>query len=299
MGEDWSKQEVDSIVADYFRMLTLEIAGQDYNKAEHNRNLLPQLNDRTRGSIEFKHQNISAVMKELGRPYIRGYRPLPNFQRSVLRQGVADYIKAHPEVEKLFQKFSFDPVTVNLTQINFENFEEAKPEKIKEEKKEKKNEVEEPKSNYKRLVKINYLELEQANSLIGSSGEEIVIEYEKWRLRKEGKDSWVDKIERVSQTQGDWAGFDILSRNSNGTDRYIEVKTTKLSKEAPFFFSQNEYEFSKSKKSDYFLYRVFNLVKDPKLFIVNGIYDDFCNYEPIMFRGTFDQQDDVPSPVVD
>jgi hypothetical protein len=140
---------------------------------------------------------------------------------------------------------------------------------------------------YQIPIKVNYLELEQANKLVGNSGEKIVYEYEKWRLITAGKEALADKIEWVSQTQGDGAGYDILSRNTNGTDRFIEVKATKLTKEAPFFFTANEYEFSKAKSSAFFLYRVFNLKDQPKIFIVNGAFDDFCNRQPVKFKGFF------------
>lgn len=43
-----------------------DISGRRYSKAEHRRALLPLLNDRSEGSVEFKHQNISAVLKGLG-----------------------------------------------------------------------------------------------------------------------------------------------------------------------------------------------------------------------------------------
>ena len=32
---DWSRVEVEAIVADYLKMLTLELAGQRYNKTTH------------------------------------------------------------------------------------------------------------------------------------------------------------------------------------------------------------------------------------------------------------------------
>ena len=32
---DWTREEVEAIVADYLKMLTLELAGQSYNKTEH------------------------------------------------------------------------------------------------------------------------------------------------------------------------------------------------------------------------------------------------------------------------
>ena len=82
MSEAWSREEVEAAVADYFDMLAKELRGEAYNKAEHNRQLLRMLSaERRRGSIEKKHQNISAVLIELGYPYIDGYKPLPNYQQ--------------------------------------------------------------------------------------------------------------------------------------------------------------------------------------------------------------------------
>ena len=65
---DWSRAEVEAIVADYLQMLTLELAGQSFNKSEHRRALQSKLSERGDGSIEFKHCNISAVLRDLGFP---------------------------------------------------------------------------------------------------------------------------------------------------------------------------------------------------------------------------------------
>lgn len=70
MSQSWSIEEVSLIVNDYFDMLIKELSWQVYNKTEHRKNLSKILN-RSNGSIEFKHQNISAVLIELGYPYIR------------------------------------------------------------------------------------------------------------------------------------------------------------------------------------------------------------------------------------
>ena len=61
----WTSDENDLIVADYFAMLSADLAGRPYNKAEHNERLRNQI-QRTRGSIEYKHRNISAVLQGLG-----------------------------------------------------------------------------------------------------------------------------------------------------------------------------------------------------------------------------------------
>ncbi len=80
----WTDVENDLIVADYFAMLADDISGRRYSKAEHRRALLPLLNDRSEGSVEFKHQNISAVLKGLGEDWIPGYKPAFNFQMTLV-----------------------------------------------------------------------------------------------------------------------------------------------------------------------------------------------------------------------
>ena len=77
---DWSREEVEAIVADYLHMLTMELAGQHFNKTQHRRWLQGKLNGRSDASIEFKHCNISAAMIDLGFPSIRGYQRRSNYQ---------------------------------------------------------------------------------------------------------------------------------------------------------------------------------------------------------------------------
>jgi hypothetical protein len=96
-GQPWTAYEVELLVADYFEMLRAELAGEPYSKAEHNRALRPKLNDRSKPSIEYKHRNISAVLIGLGQPYIDGYKPARNIQRSLLPQAVGEYLVRHPE----------------------------------------------------------------------------------------------------------------------------------------------------------------------------------------------------------
>ncbi len=72
MAADWSPEEVAATVADYLVMLEHDLRGEPYNKREHNRRLQIGLRGRSTAAIEFKHQNISAVMIALGFPYIDG-----------------------------------------------------------------------------------------------------------------------------------------------------------------------------------------------------------------------------------
>lgn len=95
MPDDWTDAQNDAIVADYFAMLVDDIARRPYSKAEHNR-LLQTLISRPRGSIEYKHQNVSAVLKGLGEDWIKGYKPAFNFQASLV-DAVARWLDHHPD----------------------------------------------------------------------------------------------------------------------------------------------------------------------------------------------------------
>lgn len=76
-------------------MLADDIAGRAYSKAQHNR-LLQAVIGRPRGSMEYKHQNISAVLKDLGEDWIPGCKPAFNFQASLV-DAVVRWLNRHPD----------------------------------------------------------------------------------------------------------------------------------------------------------------------------------------------------------
>lgn len=280
MPIDWTKLEVELIVQDYFNMLEFELGNKSYNKTNHRKILIPLLNSRSEGSIEFKHQNISAALINMGLPFIKGYKPRFNYQKKMLEKGIFDYIISHKaSLEKKFEKFS-DSIGNNEQLIPKVDFESIINDELII------SEVNESEPLY-RPVKINYLEKEQNNRRLGEEGEKLIIEYEKWSLIKAGKENLADKIEWVSKDIGDGTGFDILSKNINGTDKFIEVKTTKLTKETPIYLTKNELSFSSVKEKDFYLYRIFNFDTVPQFFIKTGQYDSFCTLKPQTYKGYF------------
>ncbi|MFJ2483410.1 HNH endonuclease [Pseudomonas sp. NPDC087598] len=85
-NSDWSDVEIQAAVDAYLRMWSCEQKEQAYNKAHENRVLREGvLADRTKSSIEFRMQNISSVMVELGREPIKGYKPAKNVGANVAR----------------------------------------------------------------------------------------------------------------------------------------------------------------------------------------------------------------------
>jgi hypothetical protein len=276
MSDSWSNIEVELIVADYFNMLSAELKGEVYSKAIHRRALLPLLANRSEGSVEFKHQNISAVLINMGQPYIKGYLPRFNYQH-ILEDKVIEYLIRKPAIENQFKIFAEKQIIKPKKEVNFEKFVFDLPVIAN---------ISEPETIYSRNpIKINYLEREQSNRNLGNSGEELVLEYEKWSLIRSGKEKFAEQIRWISKEEGDGAGFDILSKHLNGKDKYIEVKTTKLGKETPFFFSRNELNFSQEHSDYYNLYRLFNFEDDAKMFIRSGGLDSICHIVPINYKG--------------
>lgn len=86
----WSDAELSVTIKAYLQMLHAELNGVSYNKAAVNRELRAgPLAARTKGSIEFRMQNISAALYELKMPYIVGYLPARNIGSAVKEKIIA------------------------------------------------------------------------------------------------------------------------------------------------------------------------------------------------------------------
>src|SRR3984885_12636854 len=95
IGTNWQYDELDVIVADYFAMLAEDLSGRPYVKSRHSPALMAQIG-RTHRSVEFKHQNISAVLDELGLPWMSGYKPRRNYQNAIF-DAIDRYLSSHTE----------------------------------------------------------------------------------------------------------------------------------------------------------------------------------------------------------
>jgi hypothetical protein len=277
MGEDWSHEEVEATVADYFNMLDKELRGQDYNKTEHRRHLSTILNNRSDGAIERKHQNISAVLRDLDFPFINGYKPLGNYQQILFsvvynrlenNQTLVSYIKQ--EVEAPVKALDFDDILARLVVPPAMDQSNSRSLSIRE-------------SIKQFRTGLDYLAQEAKNQSLGLAGEEFVIKFEQARLVKARQERLASKIEHVSKTKGDSAGYDILSFEESSQERFIEVKTTAYGSLTPFYVTRNEVELSVKTDPGYYLYRIFTFRRDPKLFTRNGSLMKAFKLEPLEY----------------
>lgn len=276
----WSQIEVEAIVQTYFAILEQELRGEKVNKRDANRHLMVLLNGRTLGSVEFKHANISAILLELGYPYVDGYKPRSNYQ-DLLGEAVVARLVANQTLQFTVEKAVEEPVIKPIVVLDLAHAIVAAPvrELNPQPRKDK------PTNKPQIRLGVNYLEREAKNASLGKAGEEFVLEVEHARLWKLGKKHLAERIEHISQTQGDGFGYDVLSFEETGKERLIEVKTTRFGAMTPFFASRNEVKKS-AELDNYQIYRVFKFGDNSKLFILPGALAQSCQLEPIQYRAS-------------
>ena len=136
-------------------------------------------------------------------------------------------------------------------------------------------------------IKRDYLERESRNRSLGLAGEAFAVQFERWRLIQLGVGQLADRVEHVAETRGDGLGYDVLSFESDGRERFIEVKTTTFGERTPFFVSANEMRFAQREPERFRLYRLFNFRTGPKLFELAGPVERHCMLDPATYRASF------------
>ena len=267
---NWTDEELDLIVSDYFLMLNDEVVGLPFNKAAHNRLLRDKI-DRSASSIEFKHRNISAVLEKLGLRNIKGYFPAQNFQTAIVdaieRYLIANPMAQHPEslvtgFSEQAQLFVGSPPTL-LPILPM-------------------------RKDIERIVrKFNPVERDFRNRKLGREGEELVFHFERQRLRLQNRDDLSKKVKWISQEEGDGAGYDILSFDHQGNERLLEVKTTVGSDITPFYITRNELSLSSERPEAFRLCRVFDFSMHPQMFELTPPLDNFVHLSPLSYEASF------------
>lgn len=277
-GQNWTDGEITRTVVAYFEYLDAQRTGGGRPKLHVYKEIAEEIG-RSHKSVERKFQNISAVLDELGMEWIAGLAPLRNYQKSL-----AEAIEA--------MMFSL-PQTINpdhasgfgeTPQASFD----AEQNLIVEDMPHVDPATAERPDYIERLVrKFDPSIRDFRNRQLGRAGEEYVFQREVARLKAEGQADLARKVDWIADSKGDGAGFDILSYESTGREKFIEVKTTIGSKRTPFFITRNEMEFSKEAGDSYALVRLFDFRRSPKAFLMTHPIERSAIVSPENFKVSF------------
>jgi hypothetical protein len=204
--------------------------------------------------VEFKHQNISAVLEKLGEPWIPGYKPAQHFQINLVR-AVERYIVAHRE--GLYEQ---PPPKILGAAEESRVFIDPPQARV--------GELEDPPELQNLIKKFDPVARDFRNRQLGAAGEKFVLEFERRRLITLERPDLARKVRWVAAEDGDGAGYDVLSFAPDGAERLIEVKTTNGSARTPFFLTRNEREVADTRVDVWRLYRVHLFAQKPRVFSI-------------------------------
>lgn len=273
-GSDWSNGEIDLIVADYFDMLGMELHGVSFVKAQRNA-VLQEATGRSRGSIEFKHQNISAVLMQLGLPWISGYKPMANFQKALL-DGVERYLDAQDQASVARQESVGVGGLAEAPGIFFEPPPTSR-----------RSQDELPEALRRLIRKFDPAARDARNRQLGRLGEEALFKAEIARLSSIGRMDLAKRVRWVAQEDGDGAGYDIASFDASGAERFLEAKTTNGGVFTPFFISENERRFSEECKNHFRLVRLYDFARQPRAFELRPPLTDHVRLTAMIHKASF------------
>jgi hypothetical protein len=271
IGKQWQDDELDAIVADYFAMLEDDLSGRPYVKSRHSQALMARIG-RTHRSVEFKHQNISAVLDELGMPWIPGYIPKRNYQNAIFA-AIDRYLTSHPAI---LERVPDSPMIVTPPSTVFVDApipiaaDGPIPDRLRH------------------LVrKFDPVERDYRNRALGKAGERFVLDLERRSLTEADRRDLAGRVRWVAAEDGDGAGYDILSFDPAGRERLIEVKTTNGSARTPFYLSRNERDFAEEMSAEWRIYRVHLFAKDPRVFTIAPPLENAVRLRPETWRVSF------------
>ncbi|MEA5162471.1 DUF3883 domain-containing protein [Cereibacter johrii] len=271
-GSDWNQREIDLAVSIYFEMWSMSLAGNKPNKSSYYRSFL-EATGRSVKSIERKCQNISAVLERLGLPWLQGLAPLRHYQNALTAA-----VDAH--VSKIWHSEDLIPESAPGLSDVLVLFPEQTPA------------LEPPiitaNPEMERLArKFDPALRDLKNRKIGLRGEEIVFHSERARLSAAGKPELAKMVKWVSQEEGDGAGYDIRSFETDGTERFYEVKSTIGHRRTPFFLSKNERDFAEEAPENFRIFRLYEIGRTPRSFLIAPPLDSALILEPSVYRASF------------
>ena len=262
-GSRWTFAELVIVVNAYLDMLEMEIEGRKYVKKHIKEGIMPLLNGRR--SIDHRLQNITAVMMGMGMPWVKGYAPLAGQRRPDLEWAVEHCLeergwRIEAAAERSLANAESSPREIQIKTADAAFADMEKSTRLS------------PADRavlLARAWKSDAAKRDERNRKIGKAGEILVMASEKARLQNAGLPQLADLVEHSSKFRGDGLGFDVASRNADGSVRFLEVKTTGGYAETPFFMSRKEREKSRiitADGCDWRLVRVHDFYNDPGAF---------------------------------
>ena len=219
------------------------------------------------------------MLKGLGEEWIPGYKPAFNFQASLV-DAVVRWLDRHPDWLAPTARMAMDPSPTALREEAIvwigppPTHSNAPPP----------NELEQMTAIAR---KYDVAERDARNRALGRAGEERILAHERASLLAAGRTDLAEGIRWVSHVDGDGAGYDILSFDPDGSERLIEVKTTKGWERTPFHITRNELAVAETHRDEWRLVRLWNFAREPRAFELRPPLEAHVSLMAISYQADF------------
>ncbi|MEZ4596270.1 MAG: DUF3883 domain-containing protein [Chloroflexota bacterium] len=258
------------------RQLQKERRGEPYVKAHIVRDVDQLLSARSKGAVERKFQNISAVLDEAGLPWIDGYKPLSNYQDE-LALAVMEAIGAQRRLAEGLEVYGSTALAAPQAHRLATSDVLVSPPGVR-------GHGARPSAVGMTGGTMPALRDFQTKPL-GDAGEEWVVGLEQEQLARVGRSDLADRVVWAARDIGDGLGYDVASFFPDGRERFIEVKTTNYGVRTPFYITKGEVSFAERRSDAFSLYRVHGFARDPRLYVLDGSVRERARLEPQVFLG--------------
>ena len=267
-------------------MLRLEQSGQAFNKSVHRQALMEQIG-RSEAAIEYKRANISAVLAELGFPYIAGYQPRRHYQQKLF-EAVAERIREDRGLYALLaaETVAPDRESSEVMQDGYSELPIDSPPPRRPAR-----EIDVP--EHVRWIVGKFeppAERDARNRELGKAGEALVFHVEKRRLQDIGQTALSRSVRWIARDDGDGYGYDILSFQGTGDHpdqkRWLEIKTTNGPKETPFYVTTNELRVSRNHPDTYRIVRLYDFRRQARAYCLAPPLEHHVRLAPTIFRAS-------------
>lgn len=262
--EDWTLEEVQVAVSEYFRLYRAQIDG-DYVRKRDFRQSLAAIPSRNESAVSRKFSNISAILVESQLPIIQGFTALGNKQ-TLLSAVLYDWVRDHPDI------FDHPLAPISPPVLDLAGVEVEPPSVIKVSRARKE----------RKAARVDFAARDERNRLLGRAGEQWAVQVLKFELTVAGRADLADRVVWVSETHGDGLGYDIGSFSADGEPQFIEIKTTNGGQAAPFMVTENEVRASEE-ETGYVLMRIFNFSQNTRFYRLHGPLTQSCALTPVVF----------------
>ena len=269
-GANWGDAEIRAVVRAYAAMMDAELGGRNYVKRDHVRRLERELSARSRGAIEYKLENVSAVLEEAGLLWIDGYKPARNYQRRLQQVALAE-LDGQTVIERLRARQQAIPALPSRSPLTTSDVTVPRPEARRRRRR----------AGFRLSQGALGAERDERNAALGRAGEDWVVSLERAELTAAGRPELAAKVEWVADQL--WLGYDVLSFDRGGEELHIEVKTTNAGATTAFFLTRRELEVSREGTDRYRLYRIFDFAGDRHLYVVAAPLASELVLEPVTY----------------